>query len=205
MRALRRVGVHERAPAGPPTLLPVLRPGDWSLSGVCVHRGLLQPQISATIPVIAVARPTPTGLDFVRRDALDELGMRWDELLRYATELLVARPTTLEVEHAQETTERPLMVRFDGDGVLTASHLVDPEVCALAHATIGSRILLAAVPSHRELYFADGSPAASLKHQRAFELWARLKHADALGVDALSPRAFVVRDGRVVGLFEPPA
>ena len=204
MRALRR-GAPGGAPPDPATLVPVLRPGDWALAPACAHRGIMHPQLSAGYPLIAVAKPTDDGLDFVRWPALDELGMSWAELLRYATETLCARAVAWAELHQVPGASRPSLLGFDGDGVLSASRLLDADLMARAHETLGSRILLASVPSQRQLFVTDGSPIADRSVHRAFELWARRHHAAADGVDALSPRVFVVRGGTVVGVYESPA
>ena len=93
MRALRR-GRPDRTSTSPNPLLPVLRRGDWSMAQRCANKSVLWPRVSAQVPLAAVARGTPEGLDFLRWDALEELGMEWSEVLTFATHELARVPAS---------------------------------------------------------------------------------------------------------------
>lgn len=201
MRALHR-GRQVPSSSTPEPFLPVLRPGDWSLAGECANRGLLFPRVSPLVPLVAIAKAKPEGLDFLRWEALEELGMSWGELRDFAVHDLGRVPAEWQVVHRHEHTGRPLLLRFDVGGVYSASRLLDPDFMRAAAGLLGVKVVLASVPSSRELFATDGSPNADVKLNHAFDLWTRKHFAAAAGVDALSYRCFFVRDGRPVGLYE---
>ncbi|TVQ93133.1 MAG: hypothetical protein EA397_05000 [Deltaproteobacteria bacterium] len=158
--------------------------------------------MSAQVPLAAVARGSPKGLDFLRWDALDELGMDWSEVLTFAVHELAGVPASWEVVHRHEHTERPLLLSFQAGGIYTASRLLDPDFLRAAAALLDVPVVLTSVPSLRQIYVTDGSPNVSAKLTHAFDLWTRKQYTAAAGVDALSYRCFYAREGRLVGLYE---
>jgi len=205
VRALERShGEPTADEAGDPPLVPVLRPGGWDLAHVAVSRSLMHPQRAPHIPFVAVARPRPKGLDFLRWPALDDLGMTWAEVLAFAIENLAATPAQWEELHRSPAFDRPALLGLSDQGVLGASRLLDRTLLDDAHARLGSRFLLASVPSQHHLFVVDGSPAADQSMLRAFVVWTARHFQAAQGIDALSERIFVVRDGVIAGLYQPP-
>lgn len=205
MRALERGRVASSSvDSADPTLVPVLRPGSWELAHQAANRSLLHPQRAPHLPLVAVARPRPEGLDFLRWPALADLGMTWAEVLAFAVENLVATPATWEEIHRSETLDRPALLGLSDQGVLSASRLFDRDLIERAHRAFGSRLLLASVPSQHHLFVADGSPAADPAMVRAFHVWTARHHQAAAGIDALSERLFVVRDTQVTGIHQLP-
>lgn len=204
MRALHRGRPHPSGAEAEPVYLPVLRPGDWDLIHTVAHRSLLHPRRSAQIPIIAVARPTDDGLDLLRPDALDVLGMSWRDVLTFAVQQLAQVEVSWDVVHKNEGTGHPALLGFESGGVYSASRVLDRSFMQRAHDLLQTPVLLACMPTYGQLFVTHGGPLAERSLTRAFRVWARRHYAAAAGVDALSYQAFVLRDGQVIGIFEPP-
>lgn len=186
-------------------MLPYLRPGRWPLVHACANQLLLRFGPGEHTPYVVVGRDTGDGVDLVRYDALGDLGMSWPELLAFAVDNLSSVPATWDVVHRDEGTDRPLLLGFEGDGVTSASRVLDPHFTARAHDLVRSNILLVSVPDNRHLFVADGSPFAHRDLAVAFRTWSRRHFEASEGIDALSPQVFVMRDGRIVGTYKPAA
>ncbi len=202
MRALDRLA-RRTGPDAP--LLPYLRPGTWPGVHACAHRSLIPYRPGPDTPYVAVGRDRGDGVDLLRFDAPDELGMDFDQLLSFAVDNLAAVPAAWDVRHVREATGRPLLLAFEADGVTSASRVLDPDFLRAGHAMLGGAVALVGVPSARALFLADGSVFAERTVQKAFVAWVRRHHQDAQGVDALSPQVFVSREGTIVGTYQPAA
>ena len=203
MRAIDRLRRSQRGTDSP--LLPVLRPAGWQMAIECAHRRLIWGRSSLDSPMIAVGRDRGTGLDLVKTAALDQLGMSLAELVDYAVGNLVLRPGDWEVIHTDEGTGRPMLLGFEGDGIFAASRVVDAEFLERAHQRIGSKVLLVGIPHNRAIFATDGSAVSDRSVHAAFAEWNERHHARAEGVDAVSPRTYVVRAGKVFAVYEAAA
>jgi uncharacterized protein YtpQ (UPF0354 family) len=203
MRAIDRLRRTPKTTDSP--LLPVIRPFSWDLVGRCAHRSLLRTRGRAGVPFVAIGRDTGDGLDLLLNDAPEQLGMDFRELEDFAVGNLQLRPAQWQVLHRNEGTGRPVLLGFEGDGVFSASRIVDPTFLAQAHTLIGARLLLAAVPNNRALFVADASPVADRSVHAGFTAWCQRHHHRAEGIDALTPQGFLMRQTELIGFYEPAA
>ena len=201
MRAFDRLAKPKRKAPAP--LLPVLRIDTWPMVWQCAHRSLMPGRRGPGIPYVALARMKGDGFDFLLREGLDKIGWTYAEAEAFAVGNLEPLRKPWKVVHSDESTERPLLAGIRG-GPHSASMLLDPTVMAQAHALFDAQMLLVAVPSLRELYITDASPSADHVVFDAFEEWALRHFEKADKADQISPRAFLVRDGVVDGIFKQP-
>ena len=183
----------------------MLRAHDWELFTRCASRSLLDYQPGPGVPRVGIGRPKGGGFDMITHAALPELGMAFEELEAFAVDNLSRMPTTWEVVHENEGTGRAMILSLPDEGALTASRILDRELMRRAHVMLGVTVLFVAVPSLHQLYVCDGSPMADKTLHKAFRLWVERQHAAAEGVDPLSTKIFVLRDGEVAGQYIPPA
>lgn len=202
MRFLDRL---RRAPTQSAPLVPVLRPWDWEMDTRCLSESLMRYRPGKEIPRVAIGRPRGDGFDMLRHGALEQLGMTWEELLDFAARNLQQTPTAWEVVHTDEGTGRPVMLGLPDEGALTASRIFDGPLLREAQERIGGKMLFVGVPTLHQLFVCDGSPMADRALHAAFLVWLKQQWAASADVDPLSRKAFVVRDGQVMGVYTPPA
>lgn len=201
MRAFDRLKKPTRRERAP--LLPMLRKDSWPMVWQCAHRSLLPGRRGPGIPFIGLARQRGDGFDFLLKDGLGTLGLTYPEAEAYALSNLARRPYKWHVLHKDEHTEQPLLMGMRG-GPHTASYVLEPQAIAEVQAQLNTSMLLVSVPSLREVYVTDASPAADHVLFDAFEAWAKRHFDRAEPEDQLSTRAFLMRNGVVEGIFKQP-
>lgn len=202
MRYIDRLKRSTKTTASP--LVPILRPWDWELDTQCYSESLMRFRPAREVPRVAFGRARGDGFDMLRHGAMASLGMSYEELLAYASENLAATPTDWEIVHTHEETGNAQILGLPDEGSLTASRIFDRDLMQRAHDRLGARVLFVGVPTLHELYVCDGSPMADRALHAAFVRWIKLQKAASIDVDPLSAKAFVLRDGQVMGTYEPP-
>jgi len=174
-------------------LLPVLRPADWPGRDTALCWGLTERDdellwVSLVRDEGASLRPLPPrGVEAQRRIAA----------LDRAVRNLESRLPSFEVERSPDGRVRGLTL-LDPQA---AEALLSVRVLHVAHELLGTRALVASVPFRGLLRLQDAYPADQAE-VTALARWTERGFAEAAdrpGVQRLSPRLFVIVDGRVQG------
>lgn len=180
-------------------LLPCLKDADWPGSDATVARLLWNGEQSDYMPWVALGYDHPHTFEFLPRATLAEMGKSEQEVERDALRALRERPAAWEPWDVKLGFFKKLKMLACGNDYLAAERILDPVFMREAQQRLKAKMLLAGVPRRGALMVTDAKQdKQKLKHFLAIICQ---QFAEG-GSPPISPAAFAVDDGRIIGVFD---